>query len=302
MKNVGRSPRSALTRSERAAQARRRRALSHLERVQGRGVAVPAGVSWRRLALPSFACGVAAGLGVGALALAPGPLQVIAVRGAQQLAPEEVARASGLEPGAELAALDRNDVAERLTSHAWIAGARTLPLPGGRLVVSVLERRAAAVLAGDEAWAVDAEGVPFAPAPEPGDPDLTRLSSAVAPTPGEADPALAAAVALARALPDHGLPAPREVSIAAPDDPEGFALRLPELAARVVLGRDDLNQRLDALRELLEARLPEVTRASRIDLRFEDQAVLDVSPPGEGAAQAAASRGHAAPSTEQPTG
>lgn len=302
MKNLGRSPRGALTRSERAAQARRRRALSHLERVQRRGDAAPGGAGWPRLALPGFALAVAAGFGVGALGLAPGALEVISVRGAQQLSPEEVARASGLEPGTELAALDRAAVAAQLTSHAWIADAHTLALPGGRLVVSVLERRAVAVLAGDESWAVDAEGVAFAPAPEPGDPDLPRLTSAVAATPGEPDPALAEAVALARALPEHGLPAPREVSVAAPDDPEGFALRLPELAPRVVLGREELGQRLDALRELLEARLPEVMRASRIDLRFEDQAVLDVAPSEEETAQAAAPRGYAAPSIEHPPG
>ncbi|MBW2269037.1 MAG: cell division protein FtsQ/DivIB [Deltaproteobacteria bacterium] len=302
MKRGNATRRSALTRAERAAQARRRRALSHLERVQGRKQPPPSGPDLRRLALPAFALAATVGLWIGNVALRPGPLAVLAVRGAETLSAEEIAQAAGLARGVELGELDRESVEQQLTSHAWIATARTLALPGGRLVVSVVERRAAAVLAGPEPWAVDAEGVPFAPAAEASHSELPRLTTAEAPTHGEAHPELAAAVALTRALETHGLPAPREVSVAAADDPEGFALRLQSLAPRVILGRERIDERLAALRRLLDAELPEVRQASRIDLRFEGQAVLGVPPSQEGSAQAAAAHGRAAASTRRPTG
>lgn len=294
--------RGGLTRAERNAQARRRRALSHLERVQGRKGPASRGPELRRLALPAFALAAALGLWFGNVALRPGPLAVVAVRGAETLSPAEIARASGLSAGMELAELDRAGVEEQLASHAWIATARTLALPGGRLVVSVVERRAAAVLDGPEPWAVDVEGVPFAPASEAGHPDLPRLAAAIAPTHGEPNAELAEAVALTRALESHGLPAPREVSVAAPDDPEGFGLRLEALAPRIVLGRERIDERLAALRRLLDANLPEVEQASRIDLRFEDQAVLDIPPTQAGPAQAAAVHGRVSVPTERPTG
>jgi cell division protein FtsQ len=294
--------RSGLTRAERNSQARRRRALSHLKRVQGLNAPPAPGPDLQRLALPAFALAAAAGLWFGNVALSPGALAIVAVRGAETLSALEIARASGLMPGVSLAELDREQLEARLSDHPWIATARTLALPGGRLVVSVVERRAAAVLEGPEPWAVDVDGVPFAPAAEAGHTGLPRLTMTVAASMGEPHPELAEAVALVRAVEAHGLPAPREVSVAADDDPEGFALRLETLAARVVLGREHIDERLTALRRLLDEELPEVQQASRIDLRFEDQAVLDTAPAREGSAQAAATHGAASTSTQRPTG
>jgi hypothetical protein len=92
------------------------------------------------------------------------------------------------------------------------------------------------------------------------------------------------------------------VGIAAPNDPEGLSLRLPGLAPRVVLGREDLDAKLADLTRVLEARLPELGSATRLDLRFRDQAVLDVKPSLKGTAQAATSRGGAMSSKQRPAG
>jgi hypothetical protein len=149
---------------------------------------------------------------------------------------------------------------------------------------------------------VDADGVAFAPAPTEGTEGLLVLTAAERPELGEADPDLAQAVALAQTLPELGLPVPEQVAIAAADDPEGLSLVLPGVAARVVLGRDDLYTRLGDLARLLEAGLPELEGATRIDLRFEDQAVFDRGPSLDGAEQAAAPRGDAAPSNSRRAG
>ena len=292
---------SACTRAERSAAARRRRALAHLERVRGNNTTRRRPghlLSWPLV----FGTALALGALVGSRGFAPGNLEVVAVSGARVLTPEDIARASGIGPGAALGDLDRAAIAAALMRHAWIADARAIALPGGRLLLEVVERRAVALLAAPEPWAVDAAGVPFAPAGPGTAPDLPRLVSAERPPNGEPSPELARTAALALALRERGLPAPLEVSIAAPDDPEGFRLRLPNLAPEIVLGRSDFDARLDALAEILDAELPELSGASRVDLRFEGQAVLDDSPSPKGAAQAAAPRGGARPSISWPTG
>lgn len=291
----------ALTRAERNALARRRRALAHLERVQRSGA--PRRLPGRAVAWSAvFVLATALGALLGTLGFAPGSLEVLAVSGTRTLTAEDVATASGIARGTALGELDSAAVAETLARHAWIAEARAIPLPGGQLVLGIVEHEAVAILAGPEPWAVDATGVPFAPAPPSPRPDLPRLVPDQRPPNGEPAPELARAVALAQALSDRGLPAPVEIAIAAPDDPEGFRLQLANLAPQVVLGHEDLDARLDALEELLNAELPAISGASRVDLRFEGQAVLDGSPSPDGAAQAAAARGGAPPSNSRPTG
>jgi len=70
----------------------------------------------------------------------------------------------------------------------------------------------------------------------------------------------------------------------------------------VVLGWEDLDAKLADLIRVLEAELPELANATRLDLRFRDQAVLDVTPSPQGTAQAAASRGGAMPPKKRPAG
>jgi len=285
-------------RIEQAAQARRRRALHHLERVRqqqqqrSRRLPGPAAVAAFGLAL---VCGWWWGSAPGV-----GRVEVVGVRGARHLSPQEIALASGVPRGARLAELDSPQIAARLTEHAWIREARVLALPSGRLLLDVVEREPVAVLAGAEPWAVDATGVPFAPAGELE--GLPRIATAQRPAPGQPDPDLLQAAALARRLPQLGLPAPLEIGVAAPDDPEGLSLRLPGLAPRVVLGREDLEARLGELARLLETELPELGRARSLDLRFRDQAVLEGEPSPAETAQAAAARGSKRSSKTRPAG
>ncbi len=296
-----------LSRVERAALARRERARAHLERVQRRGGdgsgLRPSGRG--RLAL--LAASIAAGLLFGEPLLRAGaelssrPLGAIHVRGALQLSPDAVAEATGVAPGAELSSVDPEAVAARVAELPWIAGARAVRLPTGPLLVGIRERVPVALVeAGGQAAFVDATGTPFAAADVESELPRVRLDGSVAL--GEPDLRLAAALELAYRLPEHGLAVPREVQLAAADDPEGFSLRLPGLAGRVVLGRDAPEARLRDLAELLAADLPELASAPIVDLRFADRAVLGGGPSQGGAAQAASARGSAAASRPGPSG
>jgi cell division protein FtsQ len=278
-----------LTRAERAAERRRRRARAHLERLRGESRRGERALRPLRAGALVLVGSAVLGLWLSAGWGARRSVASFSVHGARHLAAADVAAASGLARGAALASVDAGALAAALARHPWIAEARALVLPTGGVVVSIREREPAAVLAG---MAVDGEGVPFAPA-VPGLERLPQLSASESFEPGRPHPELAAAVALARRLPERGLPAPLEVGISAADDPEGLWLRLPGLAPRVVLGREDLDARLADLAELLEADLPELAHAAKLDLRFRDQAVLD---------QAAAPSGGAAPSEQRPTG
>jgi cell division protein FtsQ len=294
--------------------------MAHLERVRSRA---PADRGWRPAAVLAGAFLTAGALfGSWLIAEAGGEfarLEAIHVRGAVHLSAYQVAAATGVTPGAALPSVDSEAVVKQLQTHGWIEEARALRLPTGTLLVDVRERVPAAVTTtgGAVAFYVDASGTPFAEvagkaeqalpgsvASVAGEANraLPRLISAAPVATGEPSAALAEAVALARRLPDFGLPLPAEVSIAAEGDPEGFALRLPDRPARVVLGREDLDSKLAALARLLGEELPEVGEAANLDLRFADQVVLRKEPAPKGAAQAAAARGRAAASRARPSG
>lgn len=303
------SGRRDLSRVERAAQARRQRARLHLERMQRRG---GDGTSLRlsgrgRLAL--LLASIAAGLCFGEPLLRAGaelssrPLAAIHVRGALQLAPDAVAEATGVAPGAALSSVDPQAVAARVAELPWIAEARAVRMPAGPLLVDVRERVPVALVeAGGEAAFVDATGTAFAAAAADAGSELPRVRLDGKVALGEPDARLAAALELAYRLPEHGLAVPLEVQVAREGDPEGFSLRLPGLAGRVVLGREAPEARLRDLVELLAAELPELASAPIVDLRFADRAVLGGAPSQGGAAQAASARGSAAASRPGPSG
>lgn len=224
----------------------------------------------------------------------PPALTRIAVEGARQLSPRSVATATGVAPGTPLAELDEARIEDNLTAQPWIRAARARRLPGGSLVVSVDERiPSATTLAGEPArvFAVDAMGAVFAPAPEHAG-ALPRLVLSEEPTLGEEDPARARAIEIGSWLPDHGLATPREIGVATDD--RGFTLRFAGLDTEFVLGSVDLPARLDRLSRLLAQRPAEVAAAARVDLRFEDQVVLQKGEAREGSLHNATSRGDAA--------
>ena len=117
-----------------------------------------------------------------------------------------------------------------------------------------------------------------------------------------ADERLARAIELAYRLPEFNLPLPSELFISDEADPTGFALRLPSLKPRIVLGRNHFDARLASLAHLLESELEEVEGSETLDLRFADQAVLRGTSPAKRAKQVATERGHATSSKARPAG
>jgi cell division protein FtsQ len=294
-------------RVDRDANRRRARAQAHLDRVRGRSGG-PIRLNQRAAAIAAgvAAAGALLGAAVGdqiLLAAAGGPLQRIAVRGASHLSAEQLAEAIGVARGAPLASVDAAAVREALERHDWIARARALAVPGGALLLDVVEREPAAhVSIGDTLYAVDASGTPFAPIAPDLAAGLVRLAVADAVAPREASPRMAEAVRLARRLPELGLAAPSEVGVASEADPEGYRLALPELPARILLGHADPDARLADLAALLAARPDAVAGAASIDLRFANQVVLRSAPARDGSAHTAAGRGDAPPRSRRRTG
>jgi cell division septal protein FtsQ len=301
-------PRSPLTRFGTAASPRIARSPDPLEE-RPRGGQTPERRGPPRVLLvlaASFAAGFGGGSSLaeaaaGWLAGEPPRIETIAVRGAGQLSSAQIAAATGVPRGVDLRRVDAPEVAERLARHPWIASARAVELPEGRLLVEVVERRAVATLSApgsDSVFAVDANGTPFAPvgnskapkaprsepqASEGGPPQdlLPRLVQSAPISLGETDPALAEAVDFAGRLAALGLPRPLEVGVSAPDDPIGFWLKLEGYPPQIILGRDDLDARLEALARLLEVAPPDAAGAATLDLRFADQVVLRGTPSGK---------------------
>lgn len=294
---------------ERKATRRQLRARAHLERVRGAPRSgLPLAPFAGAAAVVSLLLGALLGdpwvaVARGWIAGEPVRLEAVSIRGAGRVPLESIAAATGLEPGAPLAEIDVRSVERNLSDHPWIASARALRLPTGRLLVSVTEQVARAVVTGgDESFAVDAAGTPFARAEARDLATLPRLTPSDEVRVDQIDETLASAIALAYRLPEFDLPVPLELFIATASDPTGFSLRLPDLQPRVVLGRSDFDSRLAALARLLAAGLPELTGSEALDLRFADQAVLRGAPTPQESSQAAAARGRAASSIARPAG
>ncbi len=232
-------------------------------------------------------------------------LEAISVRGAERLNLTEIAESTGLPPGAEWASIDPRKVEASLIEHPWIADASAVRLPTGRLLIHVTEQipRALVALAKPaQDFAVNLQGMPFAPADNRVPPGLPRLIPSGAVESGSANERLAHAIRLAYRLPDFDLPLPSELFISDETDPTGIAFRLPNLKPRIVLGHGHFDARLTSLARLLETELEEVEGSETLDLRFADQAVLRGGSPPKRAKQAATARGHATSSKARPTG
>jgi len=232
-------------------------------------------------------------------------LEAISARGIEHLSLAEIAKSTGLPPGAEWASIDPRKIEASLIEHPWIADASAVRLPTGRLLVHVTEHIPRALVAiGKPAqdFAVNLQGMPFAPADDRVPPGLPRLIPSGAVERDIANERLARAIELAHRLPEFNLSLPSELFISDETNPTGFAIRLPGLKPRIVLGHNHLDARLAGLARLLETELEEIEGSETLDLRFADQAVLRGAPPPKRAEQAATERGHATPSRARSTG
>ena len=301
----------AQSRRERARQKRQIRARAHLERIRS---AIPAQLP-RPLILGAM---IAVSLFVGAafgnplvtaarswIAGEPIRLETISVHGAERLSLATIAASTGVTPGAAFDSIDPRTIERTLSEHPWIAEAHAVRLPTGQLLIDVNERVARAVVMienGERGLAVDAAGMPFAPAEEQDLSTLPKLRTNHKIESHTADERLARAIALAYRLPELDLPLPAELSIAADSDPVGYTMRLPDFSPRIVVGWEDFETRLAKLARLFKENLEEVGNAESLDLRFADQAVLRGTSPSKGATKEAAARGRATSSKARPTG
>jgi len=307
----GERPQRGLSQRERDYSKRQQRARKHLERMRSESrpqplfqFVIPAAV------VVSLAIGVLFGSPLVATARSwiagePVRIEAISVRGTELLSPAEIAEATGLPPSAEWASVDPREIEASLIAQPWIADARAIRLPTGRLLVHVSEQIPRALVAiGKPAqdFAVNREGMPFASAGSRAPSGLPRLIPNATVERDVADERLARAIELAYRLPEFDLPLPSELFLSKDGDPTGFAFRLPNLKPRIVLGNDHFDARLTSLSRLLETGLEEVEGSETLDLRFADQAVLRGAPSPKGAKQAATTRGRAASSKARPTG
>jgi cell division septal protein FtsQ len=212
-------------------------------------------------------------------------LERIAVQGAFALSPLAIVQAMGVEAGRPLDSIDPAKLREAIAAEPWIESARALRLPTGTLVISVVERQALARWQKSPSLdieLIDQRGDRFSGEPEPGGPlplvrgpierghslptsameilsEMQRYASLTK------DPS-----AMTLYLPSHDLSALEEQS--------GYVLQIGEEGPRALLGKQFLSQRVARLAALLESEESKLQKASWIDLRYADRAVLRNEP------------------------
>lgn len=297
-----RSPRHPMSNRDRGSRAREhlararerdRRRLQNRYRVRARARSLAGGRDPRRGLLRTGSAALALAFGVGLAALLGQPIlnwlgpelgsvDTIAIQGNSQLSFVEVATATGVARGSELARVEPADVEARLMAVPWIRDARVLRLPPSTLLVRISEREPRAMLVatgrGRADRLVDADGTPFEGGAVSG--RIPRIVGGDALANGVPHAVLVTALDLLDDLETVGAGAladPNgEIALHLPygDAPEGWVVKG---TAEVVLGVDDLDVRFARLARLLESNelgSGAATKAQRIDLRFADQAVL----------------------------
>jgi cell division septal protein FtsQ len=308
------------SRLEHSARDRSARARAHLERVRGGRPATPV-PSLSLIAPIAVAASLLLGVFFGSPLLAatrswiagePIRLESISVSGADRLSLAEVGRATALPKGVLMAEIEPSEVESHLVTHPWISHAAVVRLPSSQLLVGITERIARAVVSFsvdgerqglEPEWrVVSSTGLAFASASGSDIDSLPRLVARSVPTSAQPNEALANAIEFTTRFPAFDLPIPTEVVVDEGVGSEGWIVRLPSLAPRVVLGRDNLDERLAALATLVASGRQELAEAETIDLRFAEQAVLRSTSSSKGTAQAVSRHGSVSMPKPRPTG
>lgn len=214
---------------------------------------------------------------------APVLVRSVAVQGNHRLSASAVALASGVARDSLASRLDPQRIARTLEQHPLIRSASATLLPGGELLVRIEERDPVALLRGRAAegepvaWRlVDSTGTPIAQARAEDWSRLPRFRTTRVLATGAADATLLEAIDLASLVDRHHAPtlAGREIELPAQGAGTGWVLHSQTLPHRVILGKTDLEPRLERLAMLLDADLDAARGMTEIDLRFADQAVL----------------------------
>jgi len=297
-RSTGSSTLEAAARAKRARDhlaRKRRQDLHRLERDRARAAGM--GDRARVLGVFSplfFVVAVLLGIGLAPLLgefilLRGTPLERVAVQGAEVLSPEAIARETGVVAGTSLDTIDPDSIHDALLRQPWIESARSLRLPTGTLIVSIVERRAVARWRADTSDAVeliDRHGARFNGDLAVGGP-LPLVSGSVAAQdeiPEEVMQILEEIpryASLARNADHLTILLPGRVTGPdgrVPDRLSGYVLQVGEKGPRVLLGDRLLAQRVARLAALLDAEEATFRAARWIDLRYADRAVLQTEP------------------------
>lgn len=238
----------------------------------------------------AFLIGVAAAPSLSEIFLfRPARLERVAVQGAVALTPLAIARKASVEAGRPMDTIDPEEIRDTLAAEPWIESVRTLRLPTGTLLISVVERHAVArwqTARSSDTELIDERGQRFAGAIELGGPLPLVLGTI------EADGSLPAAVIeILELVGRHASLSsdPMNLTLHLPDRQtnnigtesrldSGYVLQIGEDGPRAVLGNHFFPRRVARLAALLESEESKLKNARWIDLRYADRAVLRTEP------------------------
>lgn len=194
-----------------------------------------------------------------------------------------VAEALAPLEGENLLWLSLDRIEARLAGHPWVAGVEATKLPPDRLRVTVVERRAAALLDdGDGSWLwLDGHGRPIAPVKREEEvaADVLRLAWEGQRPPSEPGRraalagALGTVVALTEARPDWGRGLER-IAVLGEEDFRVTGAALPHPVGALVVGPGSFGPRLAILEELLPELSRRVSDPAEVDLRFSHRIIV----------------------------
>lgn len=211
-------------------------------------------------------------------------LQEIEVRGASRADVREIERLAGPLVGQHILHVDTRAAAERVVKHPWISWVEVRRRLPHKVVINVLEREPAAILAAGELYYVDAGGRPFKKLGAGDDLDLPLITgfedraSVLRTDATVGQRAVREALLVLDRVSTTGWPL-ASVSEVHLDLEDGYSLFLAGGGAEVVLGWRDFDARLRRLDQLMTTQGLNLNRVARVNLDLELAAVVTALPP-----------------------
>lgn len=205
-------------------------------------------------------------------------LEHIQVQGQARLSQEEVARLSGVKLGDNLLKVNPREVETRLKQDPWIKDALVRVILPGRLVISITERKPAALVKIDYLFYLDQEGRPFKPVQKGDNLDYPVITGVPPNLWKENQPRARQmtkeALEFLKEVQDYPFPSPEEISEVNINPSYGVTFFTLANGLEIRMGTAPYQEKLRRLNRVLKMKPKELGSAQYIDITYQGQVVF----------------------------
>lgn len=206
-------------------------------------------------------------------------LKNLEFRGMKMLTREKLLADIGIDPGSDVLNIDLKEVERGLLRDPFVKSAEIIRVLPDTLLINIVERKPMAILRDEEPWYVDDQAIPFKTV-EASEGDrfdyavLTGVPRGSMDASTYRDSVIKQSLSILNLLVSGKIVGGGEVSEINFSEIYGFSMYLGRKPVRVVLGFEDIREKLSRLKEILTRLKNRLALVSLIDLDYEEKAVV----------------------------